>query len=153
MFGLTTSRTARARIRARDERIGELLQQRDTARKERDAFKYAAEQAAEKYTDTAIVNDCLTEDLVKVREQLVETRQVEGALARQIHEMAQPVEPTGEELDEITRLTRELDSERKRADRLQRKYDDAVGLKRSGIEDSGRWQPGYKTPNPKADTA
>ncbi len=148
MFGLTTSRTARARIRARDERIGELLQQRDDARRERDAFKYAAEQAAEKYTDTAIVNNCLTEDLTKVRKELAETQQVESALARQIHDMAQPVDP-----DDITRLTRERDSEKKRADHLQRELDNALGRGGRRVEDSSRWQPGYKAPAPKADTA
>lgn len=72
MFGLTTTRAARARIRARDERIGELLQQVDDARRDRDAFKYAAETASEKYTDTSIVNECLTEDLAKARTQLAE---------------------------------------------------------------------------------
>ncbi len=108
---------------------------------------------SEKYTDTAIVNDCLTEDLVKVREQLAETQQVESALARQIHERAQPGDPDDAYLDDITRLTNERDSEKKRADHLQRELDNALGLGGRRVEYSSRWQPGYKAPAPKADTA
>ena len=136
-----------------DADVARLTAERDQLAADLAQAEAELEGVSEKYTDTAIVNDCLTDDLVKVRKQLAETQQVESALARQIHDMAQPVDPDDAYLDDITRLTRELDCEKKRADRLQRKYDDAVGLKRSGIEDSSRWQPGYKAPNPKADTA
>lgn len=37
------------------------------ARADRDAFKDAADSANEKYTDTAIVNECLTEELARAR--------------------------------------------------------------------------------------
>jgi chromosome segregation ATPase len=40
--------------------------------------------------------------------------------------------------------------ETKRAEHLQRRLDDAVGLSAKGIADSSRWQPGYK---PKADAS
>ena len=120
--------------------------ERDQFAKDRNAFKYAAEQASEKCTDTAIVNDRLTEELATARARLAASMDAESALAQQIHEMAQPVEPTDAELDDITRLTRELDSEKRRADRLQKQYDDAVGLGGGRIEDSRRWQPGYKAP-------
>lgn len=40
---------------------------------------------------------------------------------------------------EVGRLQRRLD-------RLQKQYDDAVGLGGGCVEDSGRWQPGYKAP-------
>jgi chromosome segregation ATPase len=41
--------------------------------------------------------------------------------------------------DSIPALRRQLRT-------LQKQYDDAVGLKPRHIEDSSRWQPGYKTP-------
>ncbi|MBE4796183.1 hypothetical protein [Streptomyces caniscabiei] len=41
--------------------------------------------------------------------------------------------------DSIPALRRQLRT-------LQKKYDDAVGLGGRRIEDSSRWQPGYKTP-------
>jgi len=49
---------------------------------------------------------------------------------------------------QVARLTAEVAAETKRADRLQARLDDAVGLTPSGIQDSGRWQPGYQTPKP-----
>ncbi|MGW0577315.1 hypothetical protein ACWD25_15360 [Streptomyces sp. NPDC002920] len=122
-----------AAVKADRERIrGE----RDQFAKDRDAFKYAAE----KYTDTAIVNACLTEDLTKVREQLAASMAAESALARQIHEMAQPVEPTDSEMDEINRLHRELAAEKSRTDRLQKQLDDAFSLDHPTVADGATWQ-------------
>lgn len=100
--------------------------ERDQFLKDRNAFKFTAESATEKYTDTAIVNEILTDELTKAREELAEVRaklaasmDAESALARQIHELAQPVEPTDDEMDAINVLIQERDSEKKRADGLQ----------------------------------
>lgn len=46
--------------------------ERNQFAKDRDAFKAAAETASEKYTDTAIVNDRLTEELTAARQRLAE---------------------------------------------------------------------------------
>ena len=79
----------------------------------------------EKYTAVCIVNTCLTEDLTKAREELAEARaQAADSLAGQ--------------------LRAQLKRETRRANRLQKQYDDAVGLKPGGIEDSRPWQLGYK---------
>lgn len=137
----------------RDADVARLAAERDQLAKDLAEAERELADVSEKYTDTAIVNDCLTEDLVKVRKQLAETQQVESALARQIHDMAQPVDPDDAYLDDITRLTNERDSEKKRADHLQRELDNALGLGGRRVEDSSRWQPGYKAPAPKADTA
>lgn len=141
------TRTRHEAVLADRERIrGE----RDQFAKDRDAIKAAAEAASERYNDTAIVNELLTEDLTKLRRQLAASQEVEGALARQVHEMAQPVEPTDAEMDSMNLLIEERDRERRRADHLQRQLDDAVGLPAGRIEDSRRWQPGYK---PKKESA
>jgi chromosome segregation ATPase len=103
--------------------------ERDQFLKDRDSFKYAAESASEKYTDTAIVNECITEDLAKAREELAE-------LKAQLSDSA------------ATYWKAEAKREKKRGDRLQKQYDDAVGLKPGGIEDSRPWQPGYQAPKP-----
>lgn len=88
---------------------------------------------AEKYTAVCIANGFLTHDLAKAREDLAEGRaklaasmDAESALARQIHELAQPVEPTDSEMDSINLLIRERDSEKKRADQLQEQLAEAV---------------------------
>lgn len=129
-----------------DTDVARLVAERDQLAKDLAAAEAQLADVSEKYTDTAIVNNCLTEELVTIRAKLTASMDAESALAQQIHEMAQPVEPTDAELDDITRLTRELDSEKRRADRLQKQYDDAVGLGGGRIEDSRRWQPGYKAP-------
>lgn len=41
-------------------------------------------------------------------------------------------------------------AEKKRADQLQQRLDDAVGIPKAGIRDSARWQPGYVEPKPEA---
>lgn len=127
-----------------DAAVARLVAERDQLAKDLAAAEGELACVSEKYTDTAIVNDCLTEDLTKLRKQLAASREVEGALARQIHEMAQPVEPTDAEMDSLNRLIEERDRERRRADHLQKQLDDAVGLPPGRIEDSRRWQPGYK---------
>ncbi|WP_200309139.1 hypothetical protein [Streptomyces adelaidensis] len=126
--------------------------ERNQFAKDRDTYKSAAETAAEKYTDAAIVNDRLTEELVEVRAKLADSMAVEGALAAQIHVMAGHDLPPEVEMNPMTRVTRELELERERADRLQRQLDDAAGLPPGRVEDSSRWQPGYQQPKPTKET-
>lgn len=115
-------------------------------KKVKDEWWQRHDAVAEELVATRIVNDCLTEELATIRAKLAASMDAESALAQQIHEMAQPVEPTDAELDDIARLIRERDSERRRADQLQKQYDNAVGLGGRRPEDSRRWQPGYKAP-------
>lgn len=111
-------------VKADRERIrGE----RDQFKQDRDAFKRAAESVSEKYTDTCIANECLTHDLDAVRERLAEVEAASCDTA-------------------AAQWQAQARRERKRADALQKAYDDAVGLKPRGVEDSSRWQPGYKVP-------
>ena len=102
-----------------------------------------AAYASEQNTDITIVNQRLTEDLAATRRELADVRKVEESLARQIHEMAQPVEPSDEEVD-AAQLRLELDAERSRADHLQKELDNALGMPPGGILNSAPYQPGYK---------
>jgi uncharacterized protein YicC (UPF0701 family) len=121
---------------------------------ERAAANHRAELAElnERYAAVCTVNNHLTEALVKAAEDLAASRRVEGSLARQLHAMAQPVEPTDEHMDELNRLLAELHAEKARADRLQRRLDDAVGLASPRPLDSSVWQPGYVAPKPDKET-
>jgi chromosome segregation ATPase len=47
---------------------------------------------------------------------------------------------------EVTRARAEAATETRRANRLQQRLDDAVGLGPRGIANSGPWQPGYRKP-------
>lgn len=54
---------------------------------------------------------------------------------------------------EVSRARGEARAEKKRADGLQTRLDDAVGLPAGGIRDSAPWQPGYVTPELDKETA
>lgn len=84
---------------------------------------------ADELAAVSIVNACLTEDLVAAREELAEVKAQSSDSA-------------------ATYWKAEAKREKKRGDRLQKQYDDAVGLKPGGIEDSRPWQPGYQAPKP-----
>lgn len=126
--------------------------ERNQFAKDRDAFKAAAETASEKYTDTAIVNDRLTEDLVEVRAKLADSLAVEESLAAQIHVLVGHDLPPEVGLNPMADVIRERDAEKQRADRLQRQLDDATFLPPGRVEDSSRWQPGYQQPKPAKET-
>ena len=114
------SRAEHAAVLADRER---LRGERNQFEKDRDTQTAVARTAATKYADlfdkytaTVIVNNHLTEDLKEAKEQLAKSMTVEGALARQIHDMAQPVEPTDAYMDQLNQLIRERDAEKARAD-------------------------------------
>lgn len=143
------------------------------SRKRHERLIGEAAYAAEQNTGSTIVNQRLTEDLAAVRRELAAVREVEESLARQIHEMAQPVEPSDEEVD-AAQLRLELEAERlraadlqqrldtaarepadgewrgrarraeKRADHLQKELDNALGLPPGGPLSSAPWQPSYQ---------
>ncbi|MEH0586170.1 hypothetical protein QA942_19615 [Streptomyces sp. B21-106] len=100
---------------------GRLREQRDTAVRDEETARFNRERILrqytaldEKHTAVCLVNVRLTEDLTK-------ERQVSGSLARQIHEMAQPVEPDPDAVDWAAKY----EAETERADRLQAELDDA----------------------------
>ena len=116
-------------VKADRERIrGE----RDQFKQDRDAQRTAAKTAARQFDDAGSVIACLTHDLAAARERIAE---VEAAACDTAAAQWQA----------------QARREKKRADRLQKQYDDAVGLKPRGVEDSSRWQPGYVAP--KADAS
>lgn len=131
-----------------DAAVARLEAVRDQLARDLAACEKELAVVSEKWTDTAIVNDCLTEDIVKLRAQLADSRQVESALAAQIHVMAGHELPPETGLNPMADVIRERDAEKQRADRLQRQLDDAVGLPPGRVEDSSRWQPGYQQPKP-----
>ncbi|MGW4493835.1 hypothetical protein [Streptomyces sp. NPDC004376] len=106
------------RLRADNTR---LRAERDQFAKDRDAQRRIADRIADNYRDleeryqgTVIVNTCLTDDLAAARKQLAAV-DTDGW---QAHYAA----------------------EKKRADRLQKQLDDALGLNTAGVADGRHWQ-------------
>lgn len=89
----------------------------------------------------------LAGDLAATRRELAAVRKVEESLARQIHEMAQPVEPSDEGVD-AAQLRLELDQTEARVKHLEKELDNALGMPPGGILASAPWQPGYQDPKP-----
>lgn len=128
--------------------------ERNQFEQDRNVRKAAAKTSARlfketdaKYVDVCRVNQRLTEDLAAVRRELAAVRKVEESLARQIHEMAQPVEPSDEEVD-AAQLRLELDQAEARVKHLEKELDNALGMAAGGILASAPWQPGYQDPKP-----
>jgi hypothetical protein len=109
--------------------------ERDQFAKDRDAFKYAAESATEKYTDTAIVNEILTEDLSKAREELAAATAGKSgdAVAAELAAALERAELLQAELDDArlvaSRLTALVES-RQQLDDQQRPIDAATPVRR-----------------------
>ncbi|MDX2550184.1 hypothetical protein [Streptomyces stelliscabiei] len=136
-----------------DATVARLVAERDQLAKDLAAAEAELAGVSEKWTDTAIVNDCLTEDLTKLRKQLADSMAVEESLAAQIHVLVGHDLPPEAGLNPMADVIRERDAEKRRADRLQRQLDDATFLPPGRVEDSGRWQPGYQQPKPTKENA
>ncbi|WP_199572677.1 hypothetical protein [Streptomyces murinus] len=94
--------------------------ERDQFAKDRDTQRAVARKATEqyvaldeRYSDTAIVNSCLTEELTAAREQLAATD--DGWQTK-------------------------YEAEKKRADRLQERLDDALGLNTHAVVAGAMWR-------------
>ena len=109
-------------------------------KKVKDDWWQQHDRVAEELAAVSIINACLTEDLTKLRERLAASMAAESALAKQIHEMAQPVEQTDEEMDAINLLIQERDTEKRRADHLQQRLDQATGLDSAPVAAGASWQ-------------
>lgn len=116
MFGLTTSRRLRAELAAAKAETDRQRERADKAEANERAFRTAATTAAEQVIDISIVNDCLTHDLLTSRRQRVIARKA------------------------AARILAAWSREKKRADRLQQRLDDACGLNYPSVEAGAGWQ-------------
>lgn len=136
MFGLVTRRRHEREINALKGRLAQAIEQRDIARFERQAFRAAAETAGRQFAEADAANRRLSgrvEELGRRNSTLAES---------------DPEYLAGLE-EQLAAVREQLAAETKRADHLQRRLDDAVGLPARGpIKDSSIWQPGYQKPKP-----
>ncbi|MFE2073668.1 hypothetical protein [Streptomyces misionensis] len=117
---LVTRRRYENDLAAVDADRARLRVERDQFAKDRDTQRAVARKAAEqfadlddRYTATVIVNTCLTEELTAAREQLASTD--DGWQAK-------------------------YEAEKKRADRLQERLDDALGLNTPAVAAGTAWR-------------
>lgn len=133
--------------------------ERNQFAEDRDAFKYAAEASAEKFTDISIVNECLTSDLAEARERLTEygiRRTVPDVLGEHdVHRKAlaeairaglhlnweQLINTARQTYERATEWRAGFEAEKKRADHLQRRLDQSLGLDAPPVLAKARRQP------------
>lgn len=157
-----TRRRHEQELAAAREEIARLRRRVLDTQDRHDEVVRAHNKLAEELAATSIVNDCLTTDLTTARERLAEygsRRTVSEVLVEHdAHRKAlaeairaglhlnweQLIETARQTFEGATEWRADCEAEKRRADQLQERLDDACGLGPGGIEDSGRWQPGYK---------
>lgn len=135
MFGLTTTRRLRAELAAAKA---------ETDRQRERAEQAEAGKATAEYNRAQLLRQLAEADAVNtgLRGRIQE-------LGRRISRLTEADPDYAEALEKQLAAAREqLAKETRRADRLQLRLDDAVGLKPGRIEDSSSWQPGYEKPKP-----
>jgi chromosome segregation ATPase len=129
-----------------------LRTERDAALEDLEACKTAAATSARLYVEADATITRLTGRNEALGDRLLEAQVASGfnpVEARRTAERIatlQKAAAAGREEAVIARA--EARRERKRADQLQKKYDEAVGLGSARPQDSARWQPGYEAPTP-----
>jgi len=128
MFGLTTTRRLRAELAAAHAETDRQRERAEKAEKNTATAVFNRQQVLrtnagldEQLTAALIANTCLTEDLTAVREELAEARAqvTDGAVAE---------------------WRAQAKAEKRRADGLQKRLDDACGLNTAAVGDGSRWQ-------------
>jgi uncharacterized protein YhaN len=135
MFGLTTTRRLRAELAAARAETDQQRRRAEAAEGRAATAEFNREQVLHQLAEADAANRRLHGRNLELGERL-------SALAESDPDHLAALE------QQLANVRRELAAEKKRVERLQRRYDDAVGLTRSGIQDSSRWQPGYQKPTP-----
>jgi hypothetical protein len=130
-------RTAEANERMWKERTDYWRGRAESAERDLTVEVHARRTATEKFSDLFDEHQQLTRDHARLTAQPArfddgKARHAAARIERLVHGVA--------------RARAEAATETRRADRLQQRLDDAVGLGPRGIKDSSPWQPGFRKP-------
>ncbi|AQS70883.1 hypothetical protein [Streptomyces pactum] len=138
MFGLITRRRHERETTALRARLTQAIEQRDDARTERNAFRTAAQTSASQFAEADATNRRLSGRVEELSKR-------NAALAESDPDYLAELEK------QLAAVREQMAAEKKRADHLQARLDDALCMPHGGhIEDSGPWQPGFQKPKPEA---
>jgi chromosome segregation ATPase len=130
MFGLVTRRRLQDETAALRAQLAQVCQERDTARSERNAFRAAAKEAAGQFAAADAANQRLSGRNLELSRRLA----ADSGPSR-----ADQLQQRVDRLRRIvSRLLAERRAEKRRADHLQRRLDDAMGLNTSAVLDGAR---------------
>ncbi len=137
MFGLTTTRRLRAELATKQALLDEARDQRDKARGNYNSAQAALRTAARQFAEADADNRRLHGRLLELGRRISQLTESDPSYAADLER-------------QLAAARKEADAEKTRADHLQKRLDDAVGLTKGGVQDSSVWQPGYVAPKPKA---
>ncbi|MFJ8345110.1 hypothetical protein ACIQ9J_01785 [Streptomyces sp. NPDC094153] len=138
MFGLITRRRHEQELADARALADRLRVERDEARIERDAFRTAQQITARQLMEADATSR-------RLEGRVLELGRRNSALAEADPEYAAALEHRVARLRAVgKRGLAAWWAEKGRADRLQQRLDDAVGLHHGHIKDSREWQPGYE---------
>lgn len=140
MFGLTTTRRLRAELAAAHAETDRQRRRAERAEDAKNTAVYNREQILRQLAEATAANRRLhgrNLELGKRNSALTEADpEYAGRLEQRVARLVKAV----------ARVGAIAVAERRRADHLQQRHDDAVGIPKAGIRDSARWQPGYVEP-------
>jgi len=144
MFGLTTNRRLRTELAAAKTETDRQRERAEKALADATTARYNREQIIRQHAEASAANSRLHGRNVELGRRL-------NRLSEADPEYAAALEcRVGRLLKAVARVGAIAVAERRRADHLQQRLDDAVGILKAGIRDSARWQPGYIEPKPEA---
>lgn len=142
MFGLTTTRRLRTELAAAKAETDRQRERAETAEAATKTAQYNRGQVIAQLAEADAANRRLSGRNLELGRKASVLTESDPEYAAQLERRVARLRRI------VSGLLAERDTERKRADRLQSRLDDAVGLGRR-IEDSRPWQPGFV--KPKAD--
>lgn len=147
MFGLISRRRHTAELAAARAVSDRLRRERDTARSAQQTAEFNREQILRQLAEATTANR-------RLHGRNLELGRRVSALAESDPEYAGQLERRVDRLKKVTaRLYAGARAEKARADHLQRRLDDAVGLGSRYPLDSASWQPGHVVPKPDKEVA
>lgn len=143
MFGITTTRRLRTELADAKAETDRQRDRAENALAEAATAKFNRGQALHQLADAGAANRRLMGRNLELGKRLSALTESDPEYAARLERRVSRL------LKAVIRVGAIAVAERRRADHLQQRLDDAVGIPKAGIRDSARWQPGYV--DPKAD--
>ncbi|MFI1371299.1 hypothetical protein ACH4UY_04715 [Streptomyces longwoodensis] len=135
MFGLTTTRRLRAELDAAKAETARQRERADRATDRASTAEYNRGQVLRQNAELDAANRRLADRNLELGRRLSQHTEADPQYAAQLEQRVERLKQVG------VRILAAWHAEQRRADRLQQRLDDAVGLKPGLIRDSGSWQP------------
>ena len=142
MFGITITRRLRAELDAQKAETGRQRRRAEAAEGRASTAEFNREQVVRQNADLDAANRRLMGRNIELGRRLASLTESDPEYAAKLEQRVERLKKVG------TRVLNAWNSELLRANHLQARLDDAVGLGSTRPLDSSTWQPGYVAPKP-----